>query len=341
MKAILWMSMAIAVVMTAAVVIERAIYLVAALRWRYIEGRYRPLLPRAMEGDEAALDELANCPPRRRLAVAYLLITPLIEDRDPDLIDASRRIAGVLSIPETADRYLRSRRWWRRSVALRALGLIQARDHTAAVVAALDDPHPDVRAAALDALADLRDPAALSAIVVRLLDTSLDRARRVAALTAFGEEAEQFVLEVAELDRTHRLSYARALAICGTPRARPVLCRWTADERPDVRAAAFEALAKTGLDSGAAERALDALEDADENVRATAARALSGWPDERAAARLARHVEDTWTVALPAARALQSMGEPGGVELRALATRKNLAGLLARQMLWRPGAALA
>jgi len=327
--------------MIAAVVIERAAYLVAAIRWRYIERRYRPLLPRAMDGDETALRELAQCPRRRRVAVAYLLIAPLIEDRDHELIDATRRIAHVLSIPETADRYLRSHRWWRRAVALRVFGLIQARDRTPAIVAALDDPHPDVRAAALDALADLRDPASVSAIVVRLHDASLDRARRIAALSAFGDQAETFILDVAAVDDAHRLNYARSLAMCGTARARPALCRWTMDERPDVRAASFAALEQVGLDSLSAERALDALEDANEQVRATAARALKGWPDDRAAARLARHVDDAWAVALPAARALQAMGEPGDAELRTLAARPDLAGLLARQMLWHPAAEAA
>ena len=87
-----------------------------------------------------------------------------------------------MSLFPIADRYLRSRLWWRRARALRALGLIQATDHTPQLVAALDDPHPDVRAAALDGLTDMHDLTALKAIVVRVHDTSLHRGRRGAAL---------------------------------------------------------------------------------------------------------------------------------------------------------------
>ena len=71
------------------------------------------------------------------------------------------------------------------------------------MIAALDDPHPDVRAAALDALTYLHDPASLPAIVVRLHDASLHPARRLAALAAFGPECESFLLDLSEVDTAH------------------------------------------------------------------------------------------------------------------------------------------
>ena len=95
------------------------------------------------------------------------MIEPLIADRDPARIVKARAIVQAMSLFSIADRYLRSRLWWRRALALRALGLIQATDHTPQLVAALDDPHPDVRAAALDGLTDMHDLTALEAIVVR------------------------------------------------------------------------------------------------------------------------------------------------------------------------------
>ena len=256
--------------------------------------------------------ELLASPARHRLALAWLLIEPLIEDRDPERIARTRAIAQAMSVFELADRYLRSWLWWRRALALRALGLIQARDHTAQLVAALDDSHPDVRAAALDGLADMHDPAALPAIVVRLHDTSLHRGRRGAALKAFGSACEPFLLEMSEVDPANRLNYIHALAICGTARSRPVLCRWTRDPRIEVRAAAFEALAYVGLDDDAARVAIEGLESDDPPVRAMAAYALRGWqgPGD-AAARLAPHLDDTWAVAVRAARTLQSMGPAG------------------------------
>jgi HEAT repeats len=238
-----------------------------------------------------------------------------------------------------ADRYLRSWLWWRRALALRAFGLVQARDHTAQLVAGLDDSHPDVRAAALDGLTDLHDPAALQAIVVRLHDTSLHRGRRGAALKAFGSDCEPFLLEWSEVDAANRLNYIHALAICGTARSRPALCRWTRDVRVEIRATAFEALAHVGLDDEAAPVAIAALESDDAPVRAMAAYALRGWQGSSdAPARLGPHLDDTWAVAVQAARTLGSMGPAGLVELEARASHPDIGGLLARQMLWQASA---
>jgi HEAT repeat protein len=334
-----WAALAIALTMAAAVVVERAAFGVQQALSRRVTARYRPLVQRAIEGDDAARDELLASPARFQLALAWLLIEPLIDDRDPARIARTRAIAEAMSVFQLADRYLRSRLWWRRALALRALGLAQARDHTAQLIAALDDPHPDVRAAALDGLTDLHDLAALPAIVVRLHDTSLHRGRRGAALKAFGSDCEPFLLELSSVDPANRLNYIHALAICGTARSRPVLCRWTHDPRVEVRATAFEALAYVGLDADAARVAVEGLESDDPPVRAMAAYALGGWqgPGD-AAARLARHLDDTWSVAVRAARSLQSMGHAGVVELQARASRPDLGGLLARQMLWQASA---
>jgi HEAT repeat protein len=102
-----------------------------------------------------------------------------------------------------------------------------------------------------------------------------------------------------------------------------------------VRAAAFEALAHVGLDDRAAALAIDALESPDQSVRAMAAHALRGWtgPGD-AAAHLADHLADTWTVAVRAARSLQSMGPAGLARLQESAGRPDLAGVLAQQMIW-------
>jgi HEAT repeat protein len=263
------------------------------------------------------------------------LITPLIDDRDPGLISRTQKVVLALELRPTVDRLLRSWSWSRRAIALRGLGLLQAKNRTAEIVAALDDSHPDVRGAALDALSDLKDPASLPAIIVRLHDASLHRGRRAQVLAAFGSDCESFLLELAHFDPEHRLNYARALAICGTARSRPALCSWTSDERVAVRAAAFEALAHVGLDEKAARLALDALESKDAPVRAMAAHALQDLRgSSEAAARLGQHLDDTWLVAVQAARSLQSMHITGFPILHAQAARTDLAGQLARQMLW-------
>jgi HEAT repeat protein len=334
-----WAAVATALTMAAAVIVERTVFGLQRALTRRLTKRYSPLVHRAIEGDEEAKGELVASPSRHRLALARLLIEPLIEDRDPKRIARTRAIAQALSVFALADRYLRSWLWWRRALALRALGLTQARDHTAQLVAALDDPHPDVRAAALDGLADMQDLTALQAIVARVHDTSLHRGRRGAALKTFGADCEPFLLEWSEVDPANRLNYIHALAICGTSRSRPALCRWTRDASVDVRAAAFEALGYVGLDDDAARVAIGGLESDEPQVRGMAAYALHGWqgPGD-AAAHLAPHLDDTWAVAVRAARTLQSMGPAGSVELQARASGSDIGGLLARQMLWQPGA---
>jgi HEAT repeat protein len=332
---ILWAAVALAVLALCTVIVERAAVAWSLRRRRRLELLYRVLLKRALDGDLGARRMLIASPPRHRLIIAALLITPLIEDRDPDHIARTREIVEGLALVPIADRYLHSWLWWRRALALRALGLTQIRNRTASVVAALDDRDADVRAAALDALVDLKDRASLQAVVVRLHDATLPRGRRVAALTAFGSQCEQFLLDLAHVDPANRLNYARALAVCGTDYARPTLCRWTRDTRSEVRTAAFEALRHVGLDAHAAALAIESLQSRDSAVRAMAAFALRGWTGSgNAAPHLARRLDDTWNVAVQAARSLQSMGPAGLAELQAYAARADSAGLLARQMLW-------
>jgi hypothetical protein len=331
----LWLALAFASVMGAALVVERAAFWYRVSRRARVERRYEPLVQRALSGDESARAELVASPSRHRLTVAAMLSLPHIDDRHPERIARSRAIGRAMSMIPIADRLLRSRRSWRRAVALRWLGLLQIHDRTGAIISALDDSNPEIRAAALDALTDLQDPAAVQAVVVRLHDTSLQRSRRVTALASFGAQCEPFLLDLAEADPAHRLNYLRALALCGTERSRPALCQWTGDQRTAVRAAAFEALAHVGLDDHAASLAIAALESGDVSVRAMAASALRGWtgPGD-AASHLVRHLDDAWTVATAAARSLQSMAPDGLFELQVSASRSDLPGALARQMLW-------
>ena len=331
----LWIGVGIAAIMAVVVILGR-LGLIAHERFlRRLTRRYGPVIERALGGDAAALDVLVRSPSRYRLELARLLVLPLVQDRRPERIAATRDIIRAMSLVSLADRWARSRRWWRRIPALQAFGLLRFRDRAPQLVAALDDPNPDVRSTALDALADLHDPATLRAIVVRLHDTSLQRGRRAAALAAFGSECEGFLLELSGVDPAHRLNYAKALTICGTARSRPALCEWTTDARHDVRATAFEALARIGLDDRAAALAVAALEHDDVHERAMAAAALHGWmPQGDVPSRLGRHLGDAWPVAVRSARALQSMGPAGHAALETYAARADAAGALARQMLW-------
>ena len=325
----------VAVLMILALVIER-IGLSINDAWTHrVTRHYIPIIDRALAGDPDAVRALAGSPGRHHVTIARLLVLPLIGDRRPARIAAVRGIIQAMTLIPFADRLLRSRWWWRRALALRVLGLLQVTDRTAAIVAALDDANPEVRNTALDALADMQNPAALPAIVVRLHDTSLHRGRRAAAFAAFGPRCEELLLDLARVDPDHRANYARALSICGSASARPSLCEWAQDRRADVRAAALEALGRIGLDEPSAVVAMATLDDGDQAVRAAAAAALAGWTG--AAASLAPHLDDAWPVAWHAARSLRAMDGDGRAALEAWSHHPGLSGALARQMLWEAG----
>lgn len=332
---LVWIALVLAVLMVAAVVLQRIGLALFEARVRRLAARYGPLVTRAMAGDAAATAALVASPRRHRLGIARLIAGPLILQRDPPRIAAARSIFTALTMKQEIDQYLRSVWWWRRVLGLRGLGLIQDSHGAAQIVSALDDAHRAVRNAAVDALADLQNPDTLPAIVVRVHDASLDRGRVLAALEAFGTASEPFLLQMAEIDREHRVNYARVLAYCGTERARALLSQWTGDASPEVRAAALRALAHVGLDAESAGRALHALEAGDVEVRAMAAQALNGWTGSGdAAASLAKHLDDAWPVAVHAARSLRSIDPAGRAALESYAMRQDLAGDLARQMLW-------
>ena len=330
-----WLGAGLALLNAAAVVAERAGFALNEMRRQRIDRRYAAIARRALNGDQIAVQDLAHRPERHRIAIALMLISPLQDDRDPQRVARTRTVIQAMSLAAVAAPWLQSYWWWRRALAVRIVGLLQITAHTAKIVAALDDDNAEVRAAALDSIADLRDSRALMAIVVRLNDESLHFGRRFAVVAAFGPEIEPFLLETADVDRANRLNYARALQICGGPRSLPTLSRWTQDPDLNVRVAAFEALGHVGLDAQAAPLALEALKDGDVRVRAMAAYALQAWngPDE-VAAQLARHLDDRWPVAVQAAHSLKTMRDSGIAALEAAASRQDLAGRLARQTLW-------
>jgi hypothetical protein len=325
----------LALAMAVAVAIERTVFAYLVRRTRYVEDRYRSVVSRVVAGDATVRPVLALVPARYRLDLASMLVVPLIDDRDPIRIARTRAAVDAMALGANADRHVRS--WWsgRRAIAVRVFGLLQMTERTAKIIAALDDPHPDVRAAALDALRDLQSREALRAIVIRLNDASLHAGRRAAALAAFGDDGEPLILDLARVDTAQRAHYARALMFCGTARSRATLCDWTFDRRPEVRAAALHSLARVGLDDRCARRALECLEHADPQVRAMAAHALRGWSGSSfTASQLARHLDDVWTVAVRSAHSLRSMRPYGLDALRLRAQRDGVAGILARQMLW-------
>ena len=78
---LLWIGVGLAVAMTLAIVIERVALAVDERRLSRAERDYGPLIARALRNDGEAGRALVESPSGDRLAIARLLITPLIEDR--------------------------------------------------------------------------------------------------------------------------------------------------------------------------------------------------------------------------------------------------------------------
>lgn len=220
--------------------------------------------------------------------------------------------------------------------AVRALGLIHDRDSMRVLTSALDDPHPDVRTAACDALGAIGDPRAVDQLVACIHDESRhQRVRVIEALRRIGPSTTAALVALGRADARLRHVAAEALASIGGADAQAALLEWTDDE-PLVAAAAWAALVRVGLDDRAAYRALRALTCPEARVRVQAARAIGQSGREDFARYLVSHLDGDWDVAASGARALARLGEPGRAALRArVACGVGGHGLaLARQMLW-------
>jgi hypothetical protein len=93
---ILWASAALALATLVIVVLERAAFgLAGSARLRF-QHHYRPLIQRALAGDDDARRQLVDSPARHRVALARLLIEPLIADRNPERIVETRAVAEAI-----------------------------------------------------------------------------------------------------------------------------------------------------------------------------------------------------------------------------------------------------
>ena len=309
----------------------------ASRRRRHLLASYRPLVAATLTGDEQALARLVCSPRRHRGVVASLLLEPLRVTAGMATARAlvAARALGLVARWQTQ---LTDRRWWVRAEAARALGLVQCRDVGSRLADALDDPCDEVRASAVESLGLLADPQAIPHLIARLDDQSRhQRVRLVHALRQFGPRAVAPLLEWGQVQMAERAAVAEILGAIGAAAALDRLLEWSVDERPEVRAAVWQALGMIGMDDRAYYHALRALNDSSGQVRAAAAWALGRSGRQDAAVYLAGRLDDEWIVAAQTARALRALGPAGRRELEeAVATRGSE---LARQMLWECGVA--
>jgi HEAT repeat protein len=194
----------------------------------------------------------------------------------------TERIAAFFERHGWVDRELDrlgSRRTWRRATAAFALGDMGSDRATTALIERLQDPDPDVRAAAARSLGRLRAPAAVEPLVHRFAAGLIPRSVAGQALLAIG------------------------------PAAAPGLRTLSETEEPVERAFAVELIGLLG-DASDAERLFDRLHDTSAEVRAKAAGALGRLGAEDAALALAERLDDRISfVRAAAASALAAVGD--------------------------------
>jgi hypothetical protein len=209
------------------------------------------------------LDHLKEGSAGERISAAWALGHSGRGDVIPQLLEASR---------EDADDNVRIN-------AIVAVGKLGGGEVEDDLIEFLGDRNPDVRSAALRAVASDRYPGAVEAVGKLMLEQEALRGTAVDALGNMGNvEALRFLEQVADdPEEDVRSRTAHAMGKLGDRAAVPILREMLADQRWTVRANAVQALGKLGDPSvrPALERM---LEDPNTQVRATAEAALGRFP---------------------------------------------------------------
>ncbi|HWP81139.1 MAG TPA: HEAT repeat domain-containing protein [Bacteroidota bacterium] len=204
--------------------------------------------------------------------------------------------------------FLQSRHWWVRAQAARDLGLLKARRAIAPITAALEDPHPDVRAQAAQSLVAIVGVGALPTILrvsrnlsrwialeLSVIVKKFEHAAVPALLEALHHTDESVVLfcleMLAEIGFVEAVDHVRVLAESsphlkiqtkavevlgrlGDQRAEKLLLSLVAGPSKPLRMSALRALEKIGLPQ-ATPLLLERVRNAELDEKLTAARALS------------------------------------------------------------------
>ena len=218
-------------------VVQRTTEDLYCARRRRLIARYQPLVDQLLgpspPADAAAI--LAATRPRHHGVVADLLLNALRMSTG-DIVVRLRDVARALGLVDRWRQALDDRRWWRRSEAARALGLLREPYARERLTAALDDPHEEVRAAAVDALGRIGDPQTIPALLTRLGDESRhQRTRVVEAIRKQGVSALPFVIEHARATPADTALMIDLLAMIGDGGSVEPLLAWSnADDRRDA-----------------------------------------------------------------------------------------------------------
>jgi HEAT repeat protein len=287
---------------------------------------------------EAALARVRSAVATRdRDAFTALVLDYLSELRGDDA-ERLRVLVRALGAVDRARHALRSRSPWRRALAARALGLLRARDHSAALVAATAHRHPVASFAAAAALIQIggRDGVAAVAATLGLRD-DWNMAQTHELLDQGGAELGLDLLRVLERsspDQPRARTLAEMLGQIRFAPAAPALREWLRQDPPvEVRVSIVRALGRM-QDGESADAIREQLTNPFWVVRSQAALALGRVGDHDAAPALERALDDeSFWVRCNAAIALHQIGDAGRQALERAARGTGPAALVAREAL--------
>jgi hypothetical protein len=227
-----------------------------------------------------------------------------------------QRVATELGLVDRARRRCRSRWWWRRLRGAYALNVHGGGEEV--LPALLDDPHPAVRAQAIEWAGDARQPELAPRLVAALADPAA-LCRNTAAdaiLRAGAPLVDVLARELATCVGQQQADLLAVLARRPDPRYGPAALAGSAGDLPAMRAAAAEMLG--GVGGAEAARALRGLlADSDAAVRAAAVDGLRRAGMEDAVPDIAPLLGDhAFAVRRAAGTALAALGSGGTLLLR-------------------------
>jgi HEAT repeat protein len=241
------------------------------------------------------------------LGVALARVRPGLEPERIEVVEGALAAAGLVAVVE---RLLGSR-----SSGRRTRGVLLATWFHAVRPLRLEpllrDADPDIRIAAVRAIAIRRTPEAARTLIRLLASAPVPPERIVERLA--GAWSVPVVAESlgAVQDAGVRAWLGEALGLAGDPTGAPPLMRGLETGTVEERVRACRALGRLGL-RASIPALIRALNDEHDAVRAQAARALEAIPDARSLAPLgARLADSSWWVRANSARALVRLGPPG------------------------------
>jgi HEAT repeat protein len=262
--------LAAALVLLLTLTVRRVLLGVRQRRYAEAEQRVRPIAIALVEGEATEPPALSTADDAVLADVLGRYSRRLTGEADAR-IAAHFRDSNALRIALGG---LRSRRMWRRAEAAYRLGDMACDEVAPELLAALDDPERDVRAAAARSLGRLGVTTAALPLVQALVATRLPNGVAGQALMELGPGAVPELRRMTDHTEPRiRASAARLIGLAGGSGDAVVVERILQDPSAEVRAAAAEALGRIGA-ATAEPHLRSTLDDRVYFVRAEAAAAL-------------------------------------------------------------------